>query len=213
MKRKKSSVGLFVGGPLLWYDAQNFLFFEGFLDIKVSLEPIEKGLAPGGFIVRPIQRGHMAGWVRQIPGFRSGRWWKRVFAVLGYAIIFLLIVGGLYGGAVHALATNVLGLPGLVIFLKVGPWVNALGPPYVATEAFLALVYVLNARASTFLLGAESLTIILLAANAWGVRSYIPFLNSRSKALRVAGWLLLLFLCIGSLAVTLERRPWGFLNA
>ena len=154
----------------------------------------------------------MAGWVRQIPGFRSGRWWKRVFAVLGYAVISLLIVGGLYGGAVHTLVTNVLGLPGLGIFLKAGPWVNALGPPYVATDAFLALVYILNARASTFLLGAESLAFILLASDAWGVRSYIPILKSRSKVFRVAGWLLLLFLGIAGLAVTLERRPWGFLK-
>ena len=155
----------------------------------------------------------MAGWLGQVPGFRSGRWWKRVLAVLGYAVIFLLIAGGLFGGALHFLVTNVLGLPGLVLYLKVGPWVNALGPPYVATDAFLALVYILNARASTFLLGAEVLVIILLAANAWGVRSYIPILHSRSKGLRVLGWFLLLFICIVAIAVTLERRPWGFLKA
>jgi len=71
----------------------------------------------------------------------------------GYAVILLLIAGGLFGGAMHVLVTNVLGLPGLVLYLKVGPWVNALGPPYVATDFFLALVYILNARASTFLLG------------------------------------------------------------
>ena len=154
----------------------------------------------------------MAGWFRQIPGFRSGWWWKRVLAVLGYAVMFLLIAGGLLGGTMHVLVTKLLGLTGLVISLKVGPWVNALGPPYIGTDAFLALVYILNARASTFLLGAESLAIILLATNAWGVRSYIPFLNSRSKGFRVLGWFLLLFLCIGSIAVTLERRPWGFLK-
>jgi len=149
----------------------------------------------------------------EFPGFRSGRWWKRVLAVLGYAVIFLLIAGGLLGGAMHVLVTKLLGLPGLVVYLTIGPWVNALGPPYVATEAFLTLVYILNARASTFLLGAESLAIILLAANAWGARSYIPILNSNSKIFRVAGWLLLLFLGIAALAVTLERRPWGFLKA
>jgi hypothetical protein len=38
-------------------------------------------------------------------------------------------------------------------------------------------------------------------------------LNSGSKRIRVMGWLLLLFLCIVSLVVTLERRPWGFLKA
>ena len=160
-----------------------------------------------------MDRFDMASWVRQIPGLRSGRWWKRVFAVLGYTVIFLLIAGGLFGGAMHVLVTKLVGLPSLVVSLKVGPWVDALGPPYVATWAFLTLVYVLNARASTFLLGAESLVIILLAANAWGVRSYIPILNSRSKGFRFAGWLLLLFLGIAALAITLERRPWGFLKA
>jgi len=155
----------------------------------------------------------MASWIRQVPGFRSRRWWKSTLAVPGYAVIFLLIAGGLFGGTLHWLVTKVVGLPALVVSLKVGPWVNALGPPYVATEAFLALVYVLNARASTFLLGAESLAIILLAANAWGVRSHIPIINSRSRVLRVAGWFLVFFLCIVSLAVTLERRPWGFLKA
>jgi len=155
----------------------------------------------------------MARWVRQVPGFRSGRWWKKVLAVLGYAVIVQLIAGGLFGGTMHVLVTKLLGLPALVVYLKVGPWVNALGPPHVATEAFLTLVYILNARASTFLLGAESLAIILLAANAWGVCSYIPILNSRSKIFRVAGWFLLLFLGIVALAVTLEKRPWGFLKA
>ncbi len=155
----------------------------------------------------------MAGWLRQVPGFRSGRWWKRVLAVLAYAVIFLLIAGGLFGGAMHVLVTKLLGLTGLVVSLKVGPWVNALGPPYVATEAFLTLVYILNARASTFLLGAESLAIVLLAANAWGVRSHIPLLNSSSKVFRIAGWSLFLFFCIVAIAVTLERRPWGFLKA
>ncbi len=155
----------------------------------------------------------MANWVRQIPGFRSGRWWKKVLAVLGYAVIFQLIAGGLLGGAMHALVTKVLGSAGLVIVLKIGPWVNALGPPYVATEAFLTFVSILNARASTFLLGAESLAITLLAANVWSIRSYIPILNSRSKGFRIAGWFFFLFLCIGAVAVTLERRPWGFLRA
>jgi hypothetical protein len=130
----------------------------------------------------------MARWVRQIPGFRSGRWWKKVLAVLGYAVIFQLIAGGLLGGAMHVLVTKVLGLLGLVIVLKVGPWVDALGPPYVATEAFLTLVSILNARASTLLLGAESLAIILVVANVWSVRSYIPILNSRSKGFRITGW-------------------------
>jgi len=74
-------------------------------------------------------------------------------------------------------------------------------------------VSILNARASTFLLGAESLAIILLAANAWNVRSHIPILNSRSKGFRIAGWFLFLSICIGAVAVTLERRPWGFLRA
>jgi hypothetical protein len=123
------------------------------------------------------------------------------------------MAGGLFGGGLHVLVTNVLGLPGLIFYLKLGPWVNALGPPYVATDAFLALVYILNARASTFLLGAESLAMILLAANAWGIRSSIPLLHSRSKGFRIAGWFLLLFLCVTALAVTLERRPWGFLRA
>jgi len=155
----------------------------------------------------------MASWVRQVPGFRSRRWWKGSLALLGYAVIFLLLAGGLFGGTAHWLVTNVVGLPALVISLKVGPLVDALGPPYVATQAFLMLVYILNARASTFLLGAESLAIIFLAANAWGIRSYIPVLNSGSKGLRIAGWFLFLFLCIGAVAVTLERRPWGFLRA
>jgi hypothetical protein len=123
------------------------------------------------------------------------------------------MAGGLFGGALHGLVTNVLGLPGLVFYLKLGPWVNALGPPYIATDLFLALVYILNARASTFLLGAESLAILLLATNAWGIRSHVPLLNSGSKGFRVFGWLLFLFLCIVALAVTLERRPWGFLKA
>ena len=155
----------------------------------------------------------MARWMRQVPGFRSGRWWKKIIAIVGYAVIVQLIAAGLFGGTIHWLVTNVLGLPALVIYLKMGPLVNALGPPYVATEAFLLLVYILNARASTFLLGAESLAMILLAANAWGVRSYIPILNSRSKIFSVAGWFLLLFLGIVALAATLERRPWGFLKA
>ena len=155
----------------------------------------------------------MASWVQQVPGFRSGRWWKKVLAVLGYAVIFQLIAGGLLGGAMHVLVTKVLGLAGLAIVLKVGPWVNSLGPPYVATQAFLTLVSILNARESTFLLGAESLAIILLAANAWSVRSYIPILNSRSRGFRIAGWFLFLLFCIGAVAVTLERRPWGFLRA
>jgi hypothetical protein len=124
-----------------------------------------------------------------------------------------LIAGGLFGGAVHLLVTKVLGSAALLTYNLFGPFVNALGPPYVATDAFLGFVYILNARASTFLLGAESLAIILLAANAWGVRSHIPLLNSRLKGLRVAGWFLLLLLCIVALAVTLEKRPWGFLKA
>jgi len=155
----------------------------------------------------------MASWVRQVPGFRSGRLWKKILAVLGYAVIFQLIAGGLFGGIMHVLVTKVLGLLGLVIVLKVGPWVDALGPPYVATQAFLTPVSILNARASTFLLGAESLAIILLATNAWGIRSYFPILNSGSKGLRIAGWFLFLFLCIAAVAGTLERRPWGFLRA
>lgn len=167
----------------------------------------------GRFIWGRNKRGDMAGWLGQVPGFRSGRWWKRILAVPGYAIIFLLIAGGLFGGALHALVTNVLGLPSLVFYLKLGPWINAWGPPYIATDVFLALVYILNARASTFLLGAESLAILFLAANAWGVRSHIPMLNSGSRRIMVMGWLLFLFLCSVSLAVTLERRPWGFLKA
>jgi len=155
----------------------------------------------------------MTSWIQQVPGFRSGRWWKKVLAVLGYAVIMQLIAAGLFGGTIHWLVTKLLGLPALVVYLKVGPWVNALGPPYVATEAFLTLVYILNARTSTFLLGAESLAVILLAANAWGIRSYIPILNSRSKGLMVAGWILLLFFSILALAFTLEKRPWGFLKA
>jgi hypothetical protein len=155
----------------------------------------------------------MAGWVRQVPGFRSGKWWKKTIAALCYAVIFLLIAGGLFGGALHLLVTNVLGLPGLLVHNLLGPFVNALGPPYLATQAFLILVYILNARMSTFLLGAESLAIILLATNAWGVRSHIPLLNSRSKILMIAAWLLLLFLCVVSLAVTMEKVPWGFLKA
>jgi len=43
---------LFVGGLLLWYDAQNFLILDGYLCVKVSFEKIEKGLAPGGYILR-----------------------------------------------------------------------------------------------------------------------------------------------------------------
>ena len=160
-----------------------------------------------------MDRGDMASWVRQVPGFRSGRWWKEVLAVLGYVVIFQLIAGGLLGGAMHVLVTKVLGLLGLVTVLKVGPWVDALGPPYVATQAFLTLVSILNARASTFLLGAESLALILLATNAWGVRSHIPLLSSPLKGFRIVGWFLFLFLCIGTIAVTLERRPWGFLRA
>jgi hypothetical protein len=159
-----------------------------------------------------MDKDDMASWVRQVPGFRSDRWWKKVLAVLGYAAIFQLIAGGLLGGAMHVRVTKVLGLLGLVIVLKVGPWVDALGPPYVATQAFVMLVSILNARASTFLLGAESLAIIFLAANTWGVRSYIPILNCHSKAFRIVGWLLFLFFCIGGVAVTLERRPWGFLR-
>jgi len=155
----------------------------------------------------------MAGWIRQVPGFQSGRWWKKIIAIVGYTVIAQLIAAGLFGGTIHWLVTNVLGLPALVIFLKVGPLVNALGPPYVATQAFLTVVYILNARASTFLLGAESLAVILLAANAWGIRSYIPILNSRSKGLMIAGWVLLLFFSILAVAVTVEKRPWGFLKA
>jgi hypothetical protein len=150
-----------------------------------------------------MDRGDVASWMRQIPGFRPGRWWRKVLAVLGYAVIFLLIAGGLLDGAMHVLVTKVLGSAGLLIVLKIGPWVNALGPPYVATEGFLTFVSILNARSSTFLLGAESLSIILLAANAWSVRYYIPILNSRSRGFRVAGWFFFLFLCIGRL-----RLPW-----
>ena len=151
-----------------------------------------------------------AGWIRQVPGFRSGRWWKGILAVLGYSAIFLLIAGGLFGGTVHWLVTNVVGLPALAISLKVGPLVDALGPPYVATQTFLMLVYILNARASTFLLGIESLGIILLAANAWGVRSYIPLFNSCSKVLMVAGWVLLFTLGILAIAATVKRGHGDF---
>ena len=42
----------FVGGLLLWYDAQNFLILNGYLRVKVSFEKIERGLAPGGYILR-----------------------------------------------------------------------------------------------------------------------------------------------------------------
>jgi hypothetical protein len=155
----------------------------------------------------------MTRWVRQVPGFRSGRWWKKIVAIVGYAVIVQLIAAGLFGGTIHWLVTNVLGLPALVIYLKMGPLVNALGPPYIATQAFLTVVYILNARVSTFLLGAESLAVILLASNAWGIRSYIPILNSRSKGLMIAGWVLLLFFSILAVAVSVEKRPWGFLKA
>lgn len=155
----------------------------------------------------------MSSRMRQVPGFRSGRWGKKIIAVLGYAVIVLLIAGGLFGGAMHVLVTKVIGLPALAMSLTVGPRIDALGPPYVGTQAFLWIVYILNARASTFLLGAESLVVVLLAANTWGVRSYIPFLNSRSKFLKIAGWVLLLFLSILAVAVTAEKRPWGFLRA
>jgi hypothetical protein len=174
---------------------------------------MKKFFASGWLAFGKIGGDDVPGWFRQVPGFRSGRWWKSALAVVGYGIIFLLIAGGLFGGSVHVLVTRVVGLPALVISLKVGPWVNSLGPPYLATDTFLALVYILNARASTFLLGAESLAIILLAGNAWGVCSSIPLLNSRLKGSRIAGWLLLLFLCIVAIALTLERRPWGFLKA
>ena len=49
--------------------------------IKLFLDPIEKGLAPGGFILRPIERGYMAGCAevpdildggRRTAGFASG---------------------------------------------------------------------------------------------------------------------------------------------
>ena len=155
----------------------------------------------------------MSSWIRQVPGFRSGRWWKKTIAVIGYAVIIQLIAAGLFGGTIHRLVTNVLGLPALVIYLQVGPLVNALGPPFVATQAFLMVVYILNARASTFLFGAESLAVVLLAANAWGVRSHIPILNSPSKILMIAGWVLFLSLAILAVASTVEKRPWGFLRA
>lgn len=58
-----------------------------------------------------------------------------------------------------------------------------------------------NARASTFLLGAESLAIIVLVANGCSVRSYIPILNSRSKGFRIAGWFF---------SVPLHRGGFGF---
>ena len=151
--------------------------------------------------------------MRQLPGFRSGKWWKKTIAVIGYAVIVQLIAAGLFGGTVHWLATKLLGLPALLIYLKLGPTVNSLGPPYIATQAFLVVVYILNARASTFLLGVESLAVIWLGANVWGVRSYITLLNSRSKVLRIAGWVFLLFLGILAIALTLEKRPWGFLKA
>ena len=160
-----------------------------------------------------MKRADMASWIRQVPGFRSGRWYKKVIAILGYAVIIQLIAAGLFGGTIHVLVTKVIGLPALLIYLKVGPWVNALGPPYVATHAFLLVVYILNARASTFLLGVESLAILLLATNAWNIRSHIPLFHSHSKILIIAGWFLLLFFCMVAVAVTLERRPWGFLKA
>ncbi len=187
--------------------------FYGWNPRELAISVPSKGFPflPG--YIKKNGRDDVTDWIWQVPGFRSGRWWKGAFAVPGYAVIFLLMAGGLFGGGLHVLATNVVGMPGLIFYLKLGPWVNAFGPPYVATDAFLALVYILNARASTFLLGAESLAIILLAANAWGIRASIPLFNSRSKGPRIAGWVLLLFLCIIALAVTLERRPWGFLRA
>ncbi len=132
---------------------------------------------------------------------------------MGYAVILLLIAGGLIGGAMHVLVTKVVGLPALVMSLTVGPWIDTLGPPYVATQTFLWIVYILNARASTFLLGAESLVLVLLAANTWAVRSYIPFLNSRSRFLNLVGWVFLLAISILAIALTAEKRPWGFLRA
>ena len=133
--------------------------------------------------------------------------------MIGYAVIVQLIAAGLFGGAVHAWVTRILGLTALVISLTAGTWVNALGPPYIGTQTFLWVIYILNARASTFLSGAEALVIAWLAANAWGMRSYIPLLNSRSKFLIIAGWVLLCFFSVLAVAVTAEKRPWGFLQA
>ena len=155
----------------------------------------------------------MIPWLRQIPGFRSRKWWKAALAVIGYAVFLLLLFGGLLGGAAHHLTTKVLGFPVLGFSFTLGKWLNAWGPPYPGTRIFLWMVYVLNARASTFLLGAESLAVVLLAANAWGVRSKVPLMSSRSKLLAAAGWVVLLFLFGLSLASTWEKRPWGFLNA
>ena len=154
----------------------------------------------------------MAGWLGQVPGFRTGKWWKKVVAVLGYAVMVQLIAAGIFGGTIHLKVTKLLGSSALLVHDLSAPFVNALGPPYIATQAFLHIVYVLNSRVSTFLLGAESLAIVLLATNAWGIRSQIPVFNSRSNLLKVAGWIVLLFLSLVAVAVTMERRPWGFLR-
>ncbi len=55
----------------------------------------------------------MADW-RQVPGFRSGKWGKKVVAVVGYALIAMFILGGLAGRNV---ASVIFGLDVLAIVL------------------------------------------------------------------------------------------------
>lgn len=58
----------------------------------------------------------MAEWQRQIPGFRSGKRWKRSVASIGYALIALFILAGIGAGRPSAL---LLGAAALAIVLLV----------------------------------------------------------------------------------------------
>lgn len=61
----------------------------------------------------------MAGWLRQVPGFRSGKRWKQATALLGYMMIALFIIAGLSG----AVGVLVLGLEVLLlVFLASNAW-------------------------------------------------------------------------------------------
>lgn len=86
----------------------------------------------------------MAGWGRQIPGFRSGKRWKQILAVLGYFIIGIWILSGPYAG-----------------------------------------------NMAVFSLGCSLLAIVLLASNAWGLRSRVPLFNSGKLILVIDVWMVL----------------------
>ena len=67
--------------------------------------------------------------------------------------------------------------------------------------AFAIVAGVAIADAALLLLGVDTLVILLLATNAWSLRSRVPLFNSPSKLKAAGGWGILLTLGLGALSV------------